>query len=211
MKIGNDWDEILKEEYNKDYFKNILKFIEENDVMPPRGKIFNALKKTSFGSTRVVILGQDPYPTRGVANGLAFSVEKNVRIPRSLQNIYKELEDDINQKPKEDGDLTKWAENGILLLNTILTVEEGKAGCHKNLGWQNFTGKIVMELNKKGGVVFLLWGNYAKNFVSKFNLDGENNLILESGHPSPLSQKKFFGNKHFSKTIEYLNENIFHF
>ena len=208
---NNYWDVVLKEEYEKNYFKNIAMFInkeyKEKIVYPPKRDILRALKLTDYNDVKVVILGQDPYHGVGEANGLAFSVNDGIKLPPSLQNIYKELNSDLNIPISTKGDLTCWAKEGVLLLNTVLTVEKDRPASHKNLGWENFTDAIIKKINEKDTpVVFILWGNFAK---SKKNLiTNPKHLIIESSHPSPFScNYGFFGSRPFSRTNKFLREN----
>ena len=206
--IGNDWDEALKVIWNSNGFKNFYnKIMAEYDtktIYPPKNYIFNALKLTSFKDTKVVIVGQDPYHEEHQAHGLSFSVQKGVKLPPSLQNIYKELESDLSIKPRVDGDLTGWARQGVLLLNAVLTVEKGHAGSHRNMGWELLTDYIIKVLNTKNTpVVFILWGNFAKEKAKL--ITNPMHYIIMSPHPSPLSAYSgFFGSKPFSKTNNYL-------
>lgn len=206
--IGNDWDEALKVIWNSNGFKNFYnKIMAEYDtktIYPPKNYIFNALKLTSFKDTKVVIVGQDPYHKEHQAHGLSFSVQKGVKLPPSLQNIYKELETDLGIKPRIDGDLTGWARQGVLLLNAVLTVEKGHAGSHRNMGWELLTDYIIKVLNKKDSpVVFILWGNFAKEKAKL--ITNPMHYIIMSPHPSPFSAYSgFFGSKPFSKTNNYL-------
>ncbi|WP_399529763.1 uracil-DNA glycosylase [uncultured Anaerococcus sp.] len=209
--IGNDWDEILKDEFDKAYFKEIIVFLEEaydnRTIFPPKSEIFNALKLSSYRDTKVLILGQDPYYNPGQANGLAFSVKEGVKIPPSLKNIYKELEADLEIPIADTGSLISWAKQGVLLLNTSLTVEEKKPNSHKNIGWKIFTDAIIKILNEKERpCVFILWGN---NAISKERfITNPKHLIIKSSHPSPLSARRgFFGSKVFSKTNQFLKDN----
>lgn len=206
--IGNDWDELLEHEFKKDYYKKLRNFLkneyQNKKIYPDMHDIYNALKITSYKDTKVVILGQDPYHGQNQANGLAFSVKKGIQTPPSLVNIYKELKNDLNLSIPNNGDLTSWANQGVLLLNTVLTVREKEPNSHKNMGWEILTDKIIALLNEKDDrLVFLLWGNNAK---SKKNLiDINKHFILESVHPSPLSASRgFFGCSHFSKTNDIL-------
>lgn len=205
--IENDWWELLEEEFEKPYYKKLREILineyRHKTVYPDMYSIYRALNLTSYKYTKVLILGQDPYHGVGQANGLAFSVNKGIILPPSLKNIYKELESDIGVK-KYSGDLTSWAKEGVLLLNTSLTVRQGEANSHKNLGWSNLTDKIIQLLNiKEEPVVYILWGNDARN--KKVFLNNPNHLILESVHPSPLSASRgFFGSKPFSKTNSFL-------
>lgn len=203
------WEELVLKEKEKTYFKELLTFIEkeyqEQNIFPPKEQIFNALRQTPFDQVKIVLIGQDPYPTRGFANGLAFSVNKDIKLPKSLQNIFKELVNDLNLPYPSTGDLTPWANNGVLLLNTILTVREGLPLSHKNHGWEIFTLKIIEELNnKEKPIVFLLLGNNAKTL--KKYITNVNHYIIETSHPSPLgAYQGFFGSKIFSKSCKYLN------
>lgn len=209
--IGNDWDKILNIIEESDGFKNFLNIINEkyktSIVFPPKNYVFNALKLTSYKDTKVVIVGQDPYHGVGEAHGLSFSVQKGIKIPPSLQNIYKELHDDLGIKPHNDGDLTKWAQEGVLLLNAVLTVEKDKPASHRNLGWELLTDYIIKTLNQKDEpIVFILWGNFAKE--KKKYITNPKHLVITSPHPSPFSARSgFFGSKPFSKTNEFLIKN----
>ena len=209
--IGNDWDEKLKVVWESPGFKNFYKRImheyEIKEIYPPKDYIFNALKLTSYENTKVVIVGQDPYHGKGEAHGLSFSVQKGVRVPPSLQNIYKELNDDLKIPPKDNGDLTEWARQGVLLLNAVLTVEKDKAASHRNLGWEPMTDYIIKLLNLKNKpVVFILWGNFAKEKAKL--ITNHQHYIIMSPHPSPFSAYSgFFGSKPFSKTNEFLIKN----
>lgn len=208
VNIGNDWDGILKDEFSKPYYLKLREFLKSEysmtKVYPDMYDIFNALKYTSFADTKVVIIGQDPYHGAGQAHGLCFSVKKGVTPPPSLKNIYKELADDVGFKIPTHGELTEWAKQGVLMLNTVLTVREGKPNSHKGQGWEQFTDRVISELNKKQTpVVFLLWGANAKNKAKL--ITNPLHIKLESVHPSPLSAfAGFFGCKHFSKTNEIL-------
>lgn len=205
--IGNDWDEKLKVIWNSPNFKKfydmMMQEYDKTVVFPPKEHIFNALKLTSYENTRVVIVGQDPYHGEGEAMGLSFSVNKGIKVPPSLKNIYKELYNDLNIKPKEDGDLTCWAKNGVLLLNAVLTVEKDKPASHRNKGWEILTDYIIKVLNEKDSpVVFILWGNFAKEKAQY--ITNPNHFIITSTHPSPYSASSgFFGSKPFSKTNEF--------
>lgn len=205
--IGNSWDEILKEEFKKDYFVNIEKQLEKTNkiIYPKKENIFRALKLTDYNDIKVVILGQDPYHGENEANGLCFSVYKDVKIPPSLRNIFKELKEDLNIE-RDNTDLSDWALQGILLLNTILTVEKDKPFSHKNLGWNYFTDNIINKINqKKESVIFVLWGNAARE--KKKLITNKNHIIIESAHPSPLSYTRGFKNsKPFSKINKILKE-----
>lgn len=209
--IGNDWDEVLKVIWNSDgfnkFYNMIMKEYDKKTIYPPKEYLFNALKLTSFKDTKVVIVGQDPYHGEHQAHGLSFSVQKGVKLPPSLQNIFKELESDLGIKPSLDGDLTNWAKQGVLLLNAVLTVEKDKAASHRNLGWELFTDYIIKTLNKKDEpVVFILWGNFAKEKAKLIN--NPKHYVIMSPHPSPFSAYNgFFGSKPFSKTNEFLLKN----
>ena len=211
MMINNDWKPIFEKEMKKDYFIKLQTFIENEyltkEVYPAKKNIFAAFETTSFQDTRVVILGQDPYHNTGQAQGYAFSVPSSFPLPPSLKNIYKELENEYHVPVLKNGDITDWAKQGVLLMNTVLTVEAHKAFSHSKIGWQTFTNEILKTLNEKEGpVVFLLWGNSA--IQAKKFLTNPNHLVLTSSHPSPLSARRgFFGNNHFILTNEYLIKN----
>lgn len=209
--IGNDWDEKLKvvEEspnFNK-FYNNILKLYETKDIFPPKDLIFNALKLTPFKDVKVVIVGQDPYHGIGEAHGLSFSVLDGIKIPPSLKNIYKELYNDLGIVAPNSGNLTKWAKEGVLLLNASLTVEKDKPNSHANIGWQPLTDYIIRILNnKKEPIVFILWGKFAQS--KKVFITNPNHLVIESSHPSPYSASvSFFGSKPFSKANNFLKKN----
>ena len=213
MSIGNNWDLILKEEFNKDYFNKLKNFVEDeyskHTCFPQKDEIFNALKLTPPEKVKVVILGQDPYINEGQAHGLAFSVKEEwAKFPPSLKNVYKEIGDDLGVPAIEcNRNLTSWAEQGVLLLNTSLTVRAGESNSHSGKGWEIFTDAIIEYLGKnREHIVYLLWGN---NAISKKHLiNCDKNLVLTAAHPSPLSASRgFFGCKHFSKTNNYLKEN----
>ncbi len=207
--IGNDWDEILKDEWQKPYYLKLRGFLKKeystHKVYPDMHDIFNALKHTAFKDVKAVIIGQDPYHGEGQAHGLCFSVKKGVIPPPSLKNIYKELEDDLSIKPVSHGELTKWADEGVLLLNNVLTVREACPNSHKGMGWETFTDRIISELNRKTTpVVFLLWGANARKKADIITNPIHKKLITV--HPSPLSAYGgFFGSKHFSRTNEILS------
>ncbi|WP_435577491.1 uracil-DNA glycosylase [Gilvibacter sp.] len=209
VKIEPSWSSVLEAEFEKDYFKSLTDFVrieyQQHTCYPPGKLIFNAFNATSFDQVKVVIIGQDPYHGPGQAEGLCFSVPSGIATPPSLINIYKELESDIDFKAPNHGNLKHWADQGILLLNATLTVRAHQAGSHQNKGWEQFTDAVIQQLNeKREGLVFLLWGGYAKKKGRKINRD--QHLVLETGHPSPLSANRgyWFGNKHFSKTNDYL-------
>ena len=209
--IGNKWDEILKEEYEKEYFKQLIEFVEkeyqEKTIYPPKENIFEAFKHTDFDNVKVVILGQDPYHGPNQAEGLSFSVSNEVLKPPSLKNIFKELENDLGIPFPEHNSLKPWAKQGVLLLNAVLTVEEHKPTSHKDKGWEKFTDNIIREINKRSTpTVFILWGAYAR--AKKTLITNPKHYIIESAHPSPFSARNgFFGSKPFSKTNEFLRKN----
>ena len=206
--IGNDWDEKLNIIWNSEGFKRFYHIVENEYnnkiIFPPKDHIFEALKLTSYANTKVVIVGQDPYHGEGEAHGLSFSVMDGVKIPPSLQNIYKELYNDLGIIPKKTGNLSGWAKEGVLLLNSILTVEKDKPLSHKKYNWETFTDAIIKKINEKETpVVFILWGNYAKSKAKL--ITNKNHLVLTSSHPSPFScNYGFFGSKPFSKTNNFL-------
>lgn len=208
VKIESSWKEVLKDEFEKPYFQEIAAFLhkekrEGKTIYPPGPLIFNAFELTPFDIVRVVIIGQDPYHGAGQAHGLSFSVPDGIAIPPSLKNIYKEIESDLGIAPRQSGNLEHWAKQGVFLLNAILTVRANQAASHSNIGWQKFTDAVISKISQqKKGVVFLLWGNYAKGKRELICSDG--NLILEAAHPSPLARGAFFGCKHFSKTNNFL-------
>lgn len=207
-----DYKQILREESEKEYFINLIKFLDEEyktrTIFPKKNEIFNALILTPLDKTKVVILGQDPYHEENQAHGLAFSALPENPIPRSLQNIYTELKNDLNVEVPHTPYLEPWAKKGVLLLNTILTVRKGYALSHKDKGWEIFTERIIKEINLLDQkVVFMLWGNNARSY--KRFLTNEKHLVLEAAHPSPLSAMHgFFGCKHFSKAETFLQEKI---
>ena len=209
--IGNSWDYYLKDEYEKGYFKNLMKFVDEEYekkiVYPPKNEIFNAFKYTPYENVKVVILGQDPYHEEGQAEGLSFSVKNEIGRPPSLQNIFKELESDLGIKVSKNNSLVPWAFEGVLLLNSVLTVLKGAAASHSNHGWEQFTDAVIKKVNEKEEpVVFILWGNYARS--KKSLITNKRHLIIESPHPSPFSAYHgFFGSKPFSRTNEFLKKN----
>ncbi len=211
VRLNNDWDDILKDEWEKPYYRQLHNFLKEEysarRVYPDMHDIFNALKYTPFSNTKVCIIGQDPYHGPGQAHGLCFSVKKGVALPPSLVNIYKEITDDVGVTMPPYGDLTGWAKQGILLLNTVLTVRAGSPNSHKDKGWEIFTDRVISELNKKETpVVFLLWGANAERKARIITNPIHKKLITV--HPSPLSAYRgFFGCRHFSKTNEILEQN----
>ncbi len=208
MIIGNDWDVVLKDEWQKPYFKELCRFLDNEytnqTVYPERANIFKALEYTSFADTKVVIIGQDPYHGKDQAHGLCFSVMEGVKFPPSLRNIFKELENDVGRKITESGQLDSWAKQGVLLLNNVLTVREGQPTSHKGKGWEIFTDRIIEELNgKTTPIVFLLWGAHAQKKAEK--ITNPIHKKLTTVHPSPLSARRgFFGCKHFSETNKIL-------
>ncbi len=210
MKLGCDWDEIIGEEFSKEYYLNLRAFLKQEyaqkTVFPDMYHIFDALKKTPFSKVKAVIIGQDPYHGAGQAHGLCFSVQKGIMKPPSLQNIFKELAEDLGVAEPLEGDLTPWAEEGVLLLNTTLTVRESAPMSHAGRGWEIFTDAVISSLNQKETpVVFLLWGSHARS--KKALIHHKRHLILETVHPSPLSAYRgFFGCRHFSKANRYLEE-----
>lgn len=212
LKLEESWKELLYPEFEKDYMKTLRESLQKEQLngqvlYPPNALIFNAFEHTPFKKVKVVILGQDPYHGSGQAHGLSFSVQKGTPFPPSLQNIFKELMTDIpGFKYPANGDLTSWADQGVLLLNATLTVQANKPGSHQKMGWERFTDKVIEELSKgKSGIVFLLWGKYAQ---AKGDLiDASKHFILKAPHPSPFSAYNgFFGCKHFSKTNEMLEK-----
>ncbi len=210
-KINKQWKKEI-EYIETEEFKRLSDFIKieykKQTIYPKLKNLFFALKLTPFKKVKVVVIGQDPYHNPNQANGLCFSVNKNENIPPSLKNIYKEIENDLKTKKNyKDGDLTIWAEQGVLLLNSILTVRKNLPGSHSNIGWEEFTNEIIKKLSKKHkNLIFLLWGNYAKQ--KKAIIEKNKHLILETTHPSPFSANSgFFGSKHFSKTNDYLKKN----
>ena len=211
VKISEQWDELLKNEFNSDSYLSLRDFLKEeyskHTVYPSMYDIFNSMKKTAFDQIKVVIIGQDPYHEEGQAMGLSFSVPKGIEIPPSLKNIYKEITMETGETMPNHGDLTGWAEQGVLLLNTVLTVRKGQANSHKNKGWENFTDGIIKKISEeKEKVVFLLWGANARS--KKALIDRSKHLVLETVHPSPLSAYNgFFGSGHFVKANEYLKAN----
>lgn len=208
--IGNDWDIVLKEEYEKEYFKKIKDIVRDEynnkTIFPPVNRVFYAFEETSYKDTRVVILGQDPYHGEGEANGLCFSVNRGIKMPPSLKNIYKELYNDLGIE-RVDTDLSDWANSGVLLLNSVLTVEKDKPASHKFVGWEEFTDSVIKKLNEKEEpVVFILWGNFAKSKIKY--ITNSKHLVISSSHPSPFSVNQgFLGSKPFSRTNDFLRKN----
>ncbi len=211
VKIDASWQDKLKDEFEKEYFKELVRFVSfeyKNDSCYPPGKqIFSAFDHTPFDEVKVVILGQDPYHGPGQANGLCFSVNDGIPKPPSLQNIFREIKADINKEMPQSGNLERWANQGVFLLNATLTVRANQAGSHQNRGWEIFTDAVIRTISEeKENVVFLLWGGYAKKKIKL--IDGTKHFILTSGHPSPLSANRgyWFGNRHFSKANEFLEK-----
>lgn len=209
VKIDKSWQPALHQEFNSPYFKNLTDFVkteyQTKTCFPPGNQIFSAFDHCQFEAVKVVIIGQDPYHGPGQANGLCFSVADGIPFPPSLINIFREIESDLGKPFPQSGNLERWADQGVLLLNATLTVERGKAGSHQNHGWETFTDAVIREISaKRENVVFLLWGNYAKNKGA--SIDRTKHCVLTSGHPSPMSANRgmWFGNRHFSKANAYL-------
>jgi uracil-DNA glycosylase len=210
VNIGTSWKTPLGDEFRKEYFARLSEFVRaeymSHTIFPKPQNVFRAFEACPFNKVRVVILGQDPYHGTGQANGLSFAVPEEAPIPPSLQNIFKEIQSDLSIQPVRSGDLTRWANQGVLLLNATLTVRANSPGSHQKKGWEEFTDTVIKTISDaKEHVVFMLWGNYAKNKGAR--IDRSKHLVLESAHPSPFSANHgFFGNKHFSKTNQYLKE-----
>lgn len=208
VQIEGSWKEVLQDEFDKEYFKKIRSFLHSEikngkTIYPPGPMIFNAFNSTPFHEVKVVIIGQDPYHQPGQAMGLSFSVPPDIKTPPSLKNIFKELHNDLNTHIPNHGDLTNWAQQGVFLLNAILTVEKGNAASHRKIGWQKFTNAVIEKLSeKRKGLIFLLWGNFARS--KKQIIDETEHYVFEARHPSPLAGGAFFGCRHFSKTNEIL-------
>ena len=208
VKIEKSWQEVLQPEFDKPYFESLVGFVKQEyasrTIFPPAGQIFNAFNTCPFNNVKVVILGQDPYHGPGQAHGLCFSVNDGIPFPPSLQNIFKEISSDLGLQIPSSGNLTRWAEQGVLLLNATLTVRASQAGSHQGKGWEEFTDSVIKIISEKAeNVVFILWGSYA--IKKKALIDASKHCILTAPHPSPLSSYRgFFGCKHFSKTNEYL-------
>ena len=209
--LNADWNSFLEKEWKSDSFKTIVKKLKkeraQNTIFPTDDLIFNAFNKTPLSKVKVVILGQDPYHGKGQAHGLSFSVQNGITVPPSLRNIFKELQQDLKLTPPENGNLTKWTEQGVLLLNSTLTVREKEAGSHQKIGWEGFTDSVISKLSsKKNGIIFLLWGAFAQK--KSVLIDTKKHYILKTTHPSPFSAYRgFLGCKHFSKTNEILTKN----
>ncbi len=210
VQLNNEWDEILKSEFQKEYYQKLRFFLKKEyatyHIFPSMYDIFNALKYTDYPNVKVVIIGQDPYHEVGQAHGLCFSVQDGTPFPPSLLNIFKELQDDLGYPIPKSGNLTNWAKQGVLLLNAVLTVREHYANSHKNMGWEEFTSSVIRALNEREDpIIFLLWGNDAKR--KRELITNPKHIILTAAHPSPLSAYNgFFGCKHFSKTNEILTK-----
>ena len=208
VKIEKSWQEVLQTEFDKPYFENLVGFVKQeyasNTIFPPAGQIFNAFNTCPFNNVKVVILGQDPYHGPGQAHGLCFSVNDGIQFPPSLQNIFKEITSDLGIPAPKTGNLTRWAEQGVLLLNATLTVRASQAGSHQGKGWEEFTDAVIKTISEKAeNVVFILWGSYA--IKKKSLINASKHCILTAPHPSPLSSYRgFFGCKHFSQTNTYL-------
>ncbi|RKD68117.1 uracil-DNA glycosylase [Sinobaca qinghaiensis] len=208
--LENDWAPLLEEEFEKEYYEELRQFLKkeytEHTVYPDMYDIYNALHYTSYENTKVVILGQDPYHGPNQAHGLSFSVQPKVKTPPSLQNIFKELEEDLGLEPPGHGYLKKWADEGVLLLNTVLTVRKAEANSHKNKGWETFTNEIIKRINEKEDpVVFLLWGKHAQS--KQELITNSHHMIITSAHPSPFAAHRgFFGSKPFSRTNTFLKK-----
>lgn len=206
--ITEKWDKILEEEYKKEYFIKLLKTLQieykTKTIYPQKHEVFKAMRLTDYDNIKIVILGQDPYHGEGEAEGLSFSVKDGIRKPPSLRNIFKELENDLGYKEPQSGSLVKWAQEGVLLLNSLLTVEKDKPLSHKTLGWEIFTDEVIKKINEKETpVVFILWGAYARS--KKVYITNKQHYIIESTHPSPFSARNgFFGSKPFSKANNFL-------
>ena len=210
LEIDKSWKELLKEDFNSQYFEDLITFLSSEyktkSIFPPISQIFTAFNFTPVNKVKVVIIGQDPYHGKNQAHGLAFSVLTNIKLPPSLKNIFKEINNDLGITTPTTGVLTKWAEQGVLLINTVLTVEESKAGSHKNKGWETFTDSAIKKLSEnKSGIIFMLWGKPAQ--TKEKIIDTKKHHILKSVHPSPLSAYRgFFGCQHFSKTNKILSK-----
>lgn len=209
IKIEPSWKKILKDEFDQDYFKNLSKFVRQEylsqKIYPPPKQVFAAFDSCPFDNVNVVIVGQDPYHGAGQANGLCFAVNPKTTIPPSLRNIFKEIKNDLGIEPENAGDLTRWAKQGVLMINSVLTVRAGLPASHKGQGWESFTDAVIEKLNEeKKNIVYMLWGRYAQEKGA--TIDKNNNLVLTSAHPSPFSAKFFHGNHHFSKCNDYLKK-----
>lgn len=209
VKIEQSWKELLEQEFEKQYWENLTSFVrsqyQTKKVYPPPKKIFRAFDLCPLDSVKVVIVGQDPYHGNGQANGLSFAVEEDVSLPPSLKNIFTEIKNDLGVTPTTDGDLSRWAKQGVLMLNSVLTVAAGQPASHKGKGWELFTDAVIQSLNDhKKHVVYMLWGRYAQTKGEV--IDRKNNLVLTSAHPSPYSVTRFYGQRHFSQCNQYLEK-----
>jgi uracil-DNA glycosylase len=209
IKIDESWKKVLEEEFAKDYWQNLTSFVREQykttKVYPKGQDIFRAFNLCPFDKVKVVIVGQDPYHGVNQANGLCFAVSEGITLPPSLKNIYKEIEQDLGVTPSSSGDLSRWASQGVLLLNSVLTVAAGRPASHAGRGWEEFTDAVIQALNNNSeNIVYMLWGKYAQNKGAV--IDQSNNLVLKSAHPSPYSATMFFNNHHFSRCNKYLEE-----
>lgn len=211
VKIHPSWNEVLSDEFEKPYFNSLIDFVKQEYTQatcyPKGSQIFSAFDHCTYDKVEVVIIGQDPYHGPGQANGLCFSVSDGIPMPPSLINIFKEIEADLGKPFPQTGNLERWADQGVLLLNAVLTVRQSEAGSHQGKGWETFTDAVIQKISdEKKDVVFLLWGGFAKKKGAR--IDRQRHLVLETGHPSPLSANRglWFGNKHFSKTNEFLKE-----
>ncbi len=207
VKIDPSWKKAVSAEFEKDYWQSLTTFVKEEytskAVYPPGKQIFRAFEMCPFEKVKVVIVGQDPYHGAGQANGLSFAVNTGVTLPPSLQNIYKEIKNDLGIQPLASGDLSRWAQQGVLMLNSVLTVAANSPASHKGKGWELFTDAVIQSLSaKRDHIVYLLWGKYAQTKGAM--IDRDKNLVLESGHPSPFSAQLFYGHHHFSQTNTYL-------
>lgn len=211
VKLNNSWDGLLAEEFKKPYYLKLREFLKEeyksHTVYPPMNDLFNALRYADYDDVKVVIMGQDPYHGEGQAHGLSFSVRKGVALPPSLKNIYKEIKDDLGIEPSKNGELTSWARQGVLLLNSVLTVRASLANSHRGKGWENLTDRVIELLNQREKpIVFMLWGANARQ--KKRLVTNPRHLVLEAAHPSPLSAfNGFFGCRHFSAANRFLEQN----
>jgi len=210
MSIAPEWQSVLSPEFSKPYYKELMEFVEQEyrlkTIFPPKEEVFNAFNACCYKDVKVVIIGQDPYHGAGQAHGLCFSVNDGVKFPPSLVNIFKEIERDLQQAKPASGNLTRWAQQGVLLLNATLTVQAHHAGAHQGKGWEEFTDSVIQHLStEKEHLVFMLWGSYAQKKGAV--IDRSKHLVLQSAHPSPLSAYKgFIGNGHFSETNKYLQQ-----
>lgn len=211
VKIEESWKNVLRDEFEKPYFVEMARYLhkekrEGRKIYPPGNLIFNAFRLTPFDKVKAVIIGQDPYHGAGQAHGLSFSVPDRIAIPPSLINIYREIKYELGTLPPASGNLERWAVQGVFLLNAILTVRAGEPASHSTIGWQTFTDAVIKKLSdEKEGIIFLLWGNYARS--KKSIIDTDRHYVLEAAHPSPLARGAFFGCGHFAKTNEFLKQN----